>query len=103
MLLQSQLFHEASDAVADARGGLRTSFLTLGPGRCALLSAAFGALPILAVSSIGARVAVVAVYVVAFPIALARLSAAPERAATLRRLHRLSGLVVGAALFVQQL
>jgi 4-hydroxybenzoate polyprenyltransferase len=103
VLLQSQMVHEAADAAGDARAGVRTTFVALGCGWSALLAALFGALTAFG-SAVGdaARAGLVAAYVVAFPLALARQGGDPRRAARLRLWHRWSGVVLGAALLVHE-
>lgn len=101
ILLQNQMLHEAADADDDARGRLATTFLVLGRKKSAVLAALFGLLPALGHVPGGTlgRAAMIALYVVAFPLALAT-SDDPASAARLRRLHRWSGLAVGAALML---
>jgi len=102
LLLQSQLLHEATDAREDARAGVRTTFSLLGRPWSAALAALFGAVPALSGDGMGAaaRVSILAVYVVVFPLALAAYATDPRRAAKLRLWHRWSGIALGAALFV---
>jgi 4-hydroxybenzoate polyprenyltransferase len=102
VLLQSQILHEAADARADDRGGVRTTFLAFGRVGSALLAALFGALP-LAGSELGAPVAiaVTSVFVAAFPLALAVYATDSARAMALRRWQRGCGLVLGAAVFLR--
>jgi 4-hydroxybenzoate polyprenyltransferase len=101
LLLQSQILHEAADAEGDARAGVRTTFLVLGRRRSAVIAALFGAVPAMCGLPGGAasRAAIVAAYVVGFPVALT-LASDPARAARLRAWHRWSGLAVGAALLL---
>jgi 4-hydroxybenzoate polyprenyltransferase len=101
ILLQNQILHEAADASDDARGRLATTFLVLGRKKSAALASLFGLLAALGPVPFGAwgRAAMIALYVVAFPLALAG-SDDPTRAARLRRWHRGSSIVVGAALLL---
>jgi 4-hydroxybenzoate polyprenyltransferase len=102
LLLQSQLVHEAADAESDARAHVRTTFLVLGRWASAALGALFGVLLAMGGGSGWIdRLAILAVYGVGLPIALAVVAPEPSRAATLRRWHRWSGLVLGAVLFVR--
>jgi 4-hydroxybenzoate polyprenyltransferase len=102
VLLQSQIVHEAADAAGDARAGVRTTFLALGRAASVALAALFGAWPVTETALPGwTRGALLVVFAVAFPVALARCADPPSRAAALRRWHRLAGVAVGAALFVR--
>jgi 4-hydroxybenzoate polyprenyltransferase len=103
ILLQSQIFHEAADAEGDARAGVRTTFLAIGRGGSALLSALFGALPVLGPGPIAVRFGLVVVFVLLFPLAFAGVARDPARAARLRAWHRICGLVIGAGLFLREM
>lgn len=101
LLLQSQIIHEAADAEGDGRAGLRTTFLVVGRRGSAALLALFGACPgIGSPVGLAERACLVAIYVVAVPLALLFFAVDPPRAARLRTLHRWSGLALGAALFL---
>jgi len=100
LLLQSQIFHEAADAEGDANAGLRTTFLALGRGWSVALATLFGVLPAMGIGWTVGRLGIVVTYGVAFPLALAVYARDPARAARLRTWHRVSGLAVGAALFL---
>jgi 4-hydroxybenzoate polyprenyltransferase len=103
LLLQSQIIHEAADAEGDARAGVRTTFVALESRGSALLAAIFGALPVLGLAAGAfARAFLAATYVLVFPLAFAVVGKDPARAARLRTWHRVSGLALGAALFLHE-
>jgi 4-hydroxybenzoate polyprenyltransferase len=107
LLLQNQLIHEAADQVEDRFGGLRTTWLAVGPRWTSLIAG---------VAGLGATVAAACIagsmrptmpivgaggvsFVVAFPLLLARRGIEPDRAARLRVTHRWCALMFGAALY----
>jgi 4-hydroxybenzoate polyprenyltransferase len=107
LLLQNQLIHEAGDRVEDRAGGIRTTWLTLGPRWTALFAcvvgvggaaSAAGVVPAVRVGPLFAAIAVV--FVAVFPILLAWRGLTAGRAARLRVVHRWCAVVVGAALYM---
>ena len=107
LLLQNQLIHEAGDALEDRGGGVRTTWLTLGPRRTSVLAACLGlgaavaaAYMVPAERSTQVAMMVGTVFGAAFPVALASTGAAADRAARLRIAHRWCALLFGAGLFV---
>ncbi len=107
LLLQNQLIHEAADTVEDRGGGIRTTWLTLGPNWTAALAAVSGLGAAIAAAAIApsARSTVVLVIVAAvyggvFPTLLARRELESPSAARLRIAHRWCALLSGAGLFL---
>ncbi len=106
ILLQNQLIHEAGDAVEDRGGGVRTTWLTLGPrwtsAAAALLGLAAAAAAAATVSTLQPPLVAAGVgttFGVAFPLLLARQGPQSPQAARLRLVHRWFALLFGAALF----
>lgn len=105
LVLETQLVHEAADSREDRAGGVRTTWLTVGPRHTAAIAAACGLATAAAAASLGttatrALAAVAAaLFGAAFPLQLARDGADDARAARLRLAHRWCGLAFGAALF----
>jgi 4-hydroxybenzoate polyprenyltransferase len=106
LLLQNQLIHEAADALEDRGGGVRTTWLALGPRWTALMAAALGIGATVAAACIVpagqwpiATLIVGIIYVTAFPLLLARRGVEPAHAAQLRMAHRWCALLFGAGLF----
>jgi 4-hydroxybenzoate polyprenyltransferase len=106
LVLETQLIHEAADQADDRAGGVRTTWLILGPRWTALIAALAGLT--IAVASAGmvsaARSTAVAaivtlIFAVTFPLLLAWHGGDPNRAARLRLAHRWCGVLLGAGLF----
>jgi 4-hydroxybenzoate polyprenyltransferase len=103
LLLQNQLIHEAADQVEDRGGGVRTTWLTLGPRWTALFAGVVGLGAMVAapqglykaLSAVG-----IGVFVAAFPLLLARRGADWRQAARLRIAHRWCAAVFGMGLFI---
>jgi 4-hydroxybenzoate polyprenyltransferase len=107
LLLQNQLIHEAADTVEDRAGGVRTTWLMLGPRRTALLAALLG----LGVTAAAARLVIPyastglvgvcgALFGVAFPLCLAWRGVESNQATRLRIAHRCCALLFGVGLFM---
>lgn len=106
LLLQNQLIHEAADRVEDEAGGIRTTWLTLGPRWTALVVglSGFGAAVAAAcivppLRSGAAAVVAGAAFGLACPLLLVRWGTEPSHAARLRVAHRWCALLFGAVLF----
>jgi 4-hydroxybenzoate polyprenyltransferase len=103
LLLQNQLLHEAADREEDLRGRLRTSVLALGPRGAALAAAAFGAgltATAAALPSLSrAALPLALVYVVAFPLLLARAAFDARAMSRARLAHRFFAMATGALFF----
>ena len=105
LVLETQLVHEAADSLEDRAGGVRTTWLTVGPRRAAALAAACGIVAAAGAASLGSDTALAlaglaaGLFGAAFPLQLARLGGDTARAARLRLSHRWCGLAFGAALF----
>ncbi len=106
LLLQNQLLHEAADAREDARGGVRTTFVTLGPRRTATIALACGLALVAAVGACGvAPGGLVLAALVAGPFAALfpwLLLTRGAHATTMRRVrvaHRWAALATGALLY----
>lgn len=109
LLLQNQLIHEAADRDDDRASGIRTTWLTIGARRTAVLAALAGVGSTAAAGYIlpdHSEVVVVFMMLiggffgVAVPGLLASRRLTPARAARLRIVHRWCCLVVGAGLFL---
>ena len=104
-MLETQLIHESADQLDDLRGGVRTTWLTLGPWRTALIAAgagltsAFAAARLVPAHGLPLGIGVTAVFALAFPLLLATRGTDPTRAARLRLAHRWAGVAMGAGLF----
>jgi 4-hydroxybenzoate polyprenyltransferase len=107
ILLQNQLIHEAGDATEDRGGGIRTTWLTLGPAWTTALAAALGL--VAAVAAAGAvspalrapaALLSAAVFAAAHPLLLWRRAADPPAAARLRLTQRAWAVLFGAALYL---
>jgi 4-hydroxybenzoate polyprenyltransferase len=102
LVLETQLIHEAADRLDDLRGGVRTTWLTLGPWRTALIAAGSGLTSALAAArlvpahGLSLGIAIAAVFAVAFPLLLATRGTDPAQAARLRLAHRWTGVAMGA-------
>lgn len=99
LLLQNQLVHEAVDREDDARGGVLTTFRALGPRATAGLAMALGIGLSLLAPRPALAVAMLAAFVLAFPLALFRRGDDVTAMRTTRLVHRLSCIVAGGALF----
>lgn len=105
LVLETQLVHEAADSHEDRAGGVRTTWLTVGPRRAAAIAAACGLATAAGAASLGGGAAralaaiAAAVFGAAFPLQLARQGGDIAHAARLRLAHRWCGLAFGAALF----
>jgi 4-hydroxybenzoate polyprenyltransferase len=101
MLLQNQLIHEAADRQEDHAGGVRTSVIVLGARRASVAAAALGAGVVVGSHVLGVPAWLpAAVYLLAFPAALAAAGADEARMERLRVVHRIVSVVAGAALFI---
>ncbi|HSP99175.1 MAG TPA: UbiA family prenyltransferase, partial [Candidatus Dormibacteraeota bacterium] len=104
LVLETQLVHEAADQHEDRGGGVRTTWLTVGPRHTALIAAlcgvvaAAGAASLGGAAALGLAVAAAAGFAVAVPVALTRPDTDAARAARLRLAMRWSGLAFGAGL-----
>jgi 4-hydroxybenzoate polyprenyltransferase len=105
LVLETQLIHEAADQAEDRAGGVRTTWLTLGPlwtaGLAALsgLTAAVAAAGLVpAAGSTIVAVVVAAIFGLLFPALLAWRGGETARAARLRQVHRWCGVLLGAGL-----
>lgn len=103
LLLQNQLIHEAADRLEDSAGGVRTSWLTLGPRWTVLIAAISGLGAAGATAFIVPRprlspvvLAAGAAFGVVFPLLLASRGMEPSRAARLRVTHRWCAASFGA-------
>jgi 4-hydroxybenzoate polyprenyltransferase len=106
LLLQNQLIHEAGDAIEDRGGGVRTTWLVLGPTWTSLIAAGIGVGAAVSASYLvslhpwsAVTPIVGAIFGLAFPLLLAQRGTDPLRAAHLRIEHRGCALLVGTALF----
>jgi len=105
LLLQNQLIHEAADRHEDQAGGVRTTWLTLGPSWTTVIVTLSGCGAALAGSSLaGARSVTVlalvgAIFGVVFPFLLVSRGAEANYAARLRIVHRWCSAACGAGLF----
>jgi 4-hydroxybenzoate polyprenyltransferase len=105
LLLQNQLIHEASDRVEDESSGIRTSWLTLGPGWTALFAGFAGAAAVAAAAAVlpqlrhAVTVVMGAAFGVTFPALLAARGGIVSYAARLRVLHRWCAVGAGAVLY----
>lgn len=104
LLLQNQLLHEAADRHEDLRGRVRTSVLALGPRGAALAAAAFGVGIAATAAAARTPLALAAaplalVYVLAFPLLLARAGADPRAMSRARLAHRFFAMATGALFF----
>jgi 4-hydroxybenzoate polyprenyltransferase len=107
LLLQNQLIHEAADSVEDRRGGVRTTWMMLGPARTAWLAALLGLAATGAAASLLSPFApqtmvalCLGVFGVGFPLLLARRGVESRVATRLRIAHRGCALLFGMGLFV---
>lgn len=102
LLLQNQLVHEAADTAEDARGKLVTTARLLGPARAGYAAALLGVI-VPGLLALGGHLALAAVtalvFVVAFPVLLARRGGEPASMQRARRAHRWASLAAGALLF----
>jgi 4-hydroxybenzoate polyprenyltransferase len=106
LLLQNQLIHEAADNGEDRAGGVRTTWLLLGPRWTALLVAVAGLGATAAAAGVMSHsrytpllVVTGAAFGVAFPLRLASPGLESNQAARLRVAHRWCAVVFGAGLF----
>ena len=106
LVLENQLVHEAADEQEDRGGGVRTTWLTVGPRRTAAIAALCGVAASAGAASLGGSAALLlgaaaaAVFAVAVPLSLSRLQADAATATRLRMALRWSGLAFGAALLM---
>jgi len=106
LVLQNQLIHEAADRLEDRAGGIRTTWLMLGPRWTAVVAAlsglgatvaAAGIMPTLRLAPVVAIVG--AAFGMAFPLLLAWRGMESTQAARLRLAHRWCAVLFGAGFF----
>jgi 4-hydroxybenzoate polyprenyltransferase len=109
LLLQNQMLHEAADAGEDRAGGVRSTYLALGPRGASVLAALLGIAVAVVVavmvatqrSALGPIVgpAVIGAHAVAYAIVFPALLGRARSASTARAAQRWSALASGALLF----